>query len=244
MASYKKFIVVADNHGVHGCPKAIKKALDFNKTWGAHYRIHLGDFIDLSPLRRGASAEEKADGISDDVQMGMEFIRQFQPHYLTIGNHEDRLALHSTSCSDGMLRERCTELWSEIEDEFRKMRIKTCPYHVSKYLRLPEGGPKLIHGFRATMYPAKSHYENWGACIHGHVHKPDVYVARHIDGEASFSVGCLADIDQLTYADRTPAKLAWRNGFLYGLINTKTGAWQAWNVIKEGDDWISPMGIL
>ena len=242
--TYKKFMVVADNHGNLICEKAKKKALAFVKTWKPDYRVHLGDFIDLSPLRRGASIEEKADGIADDVRMGMEFLREFQPHYLTIGNHDDRLALHSTHCADGMLRERCTEYWHTLEDEFKKLKIKTCPYHVSRYLRLPEGGPKFLHGFRATVSPARSTHENWGPSISGHVHKPDMYTARHIEGESSYTVGCLADIDQMTYADRTPAKLAWRNGFLYGLINTKTGAWQAWNVVKEGDDWISPMGIL
>jgi hypothetical protein len=244
MASYKKFIVVADNHGVLGCPKAIKKALDFNKTWGAHYRIHLGDFIDLSPLRRGASSEEKADGISDDVTMGMEFIRQFQPHYLTIGNHEDRLALHSTGCSDGMLRERCLELWASIEDEFKQMKIKTCPYHVSRYLRMPEGGPKLIHGFKSSIHAAKAHFDGWGSCIHGHVHAPATYHARHVDGGMAFSVGCLADIDQMSYADRYQAKHGWRQGFLFGLINTKTGSWQAWHATNEDGVWVSPHGIL
>jgi len=242
--TYKKFMVVADNHGNLICEKARKKALAFVKTWKPDYRIHLGDFIDLSPLRRGASIEEKADGIADDVRMGMEFLQEYKPHYLTIGNHDDRLALHSTHCADGMLRERCTEYWHMLEDEFKKLKIKTCPYHVSRYLRLPEGGPKFLHGFRATVSPARSTHENWGPSISGHVHKPDMYTARHIEGESSYTVGCLADIDQMTYADRTPAKLAWRNGFLYGLINTKTGAWQAWNVVKEGDDWISPMGIL
>lgn len=242
--TYKKFMVVADNHGNLICEKAKKKALSFMKTWKPDYRVHLGDFIDLSPLRRGASIEEKADGIADDVRMGMEFLQEYKPHYLTIGNHDDRLALHSTHCADGMLRERCTEYWHTLEDEFKKLKIKTCPYHVSRYLRLPEGGPKFLHGFRATVSPARSTHENWGPSISGHVHKPDMYTARHIEGESSYTVGCLADIDQMTYADRTPAKLAWRNGFLYGLINTKTGAWQAWNVVKEGDDWISPMGIL
>jgi hypothetical protein len=204
----------------------------------------LGDFIDLSPLRRGASSEEKADGIADDVMMGMEFLREFQPHYLTIGNHDDRLALHSTHCADGMLRERCTEYWQTLEDEFKKLKIKTCPYHVSRYLRLPEGGPKLIHGFKSSVHAAKAHYDGWGSVIHGHVHAPATYHARHIDGGMAFSVGCLADIDQMTYADRYQAKHGWRQGFLFGLINTKTGSWQAWHATNEDGVWVSPHGIL
>jgi len=242
--AYKKFIVAADNHGSLVCEASKKKFLAFADSWKPHHRIHLGDLWDLSPLRRGASSEERADGISDDYQMGLEFLDAFRPNFLTLGNHDDRLWQHSTNCSDGMLREHCAKLAQASEDEFKKRKIAWVPYHVSKFLRMPEGGPKLIHGFRATMYPAKSHFENWGACLHGHTHKPDVYTARHIDGEASFSVGCLADIDAMTYADRTPAKLAWRNGWLYGIINDRTGAWQAWHVIKENGVWISPMGIL
>ncbi|MEY5012426.1 MAG: hypothetical protein RLY69_141 [Verrucomicrobiota bacterium] len=242
--AYKKFIVAADNHGGLVSAEAMRKFLAFADDWKPHHRIHLGDLWDFSPLRRGASPEEKADGISEDYQAGLEFLDAYRPNFLTLGNHDDRIWMHSTRCADGMLREHCAKLAEASEEEFKKRKIAWVPYHVGKFLRMPEGGPKLIHGFRATMYPAKAHFENWGACLHGHVHKPDTYTARHIDGEASFSVGCLANINALSYADRTPAKLAWRNGWLYGMINDRTGAWQAWHVIKEGMNWISPMGIL
>ena len=33
MSKFKRFIVAADNHGELACPEAIKKILDFNKTW-------------------------------------------------------------------------------------------------------------------------------------------------------------------------------------------------------------------
>lgn len=242
--SWKKFIVCGDSHGNLVCEDTKKKFFDFVANWKPHYRIHLGDFVDAPSLRKGCSVEERALGISDDFNAGMQFIEEYKPHYLTLGNHDDRIWLHSTHCSDGILREHCADLASAAEKEFARLRIKWVPYHVSKYLMLPEGGPKLIHGFRATMYPAKSHFENWGPSICGHVHKPDTYIARHIDGQASYSVACLANIDLMSYADRTPAKLAWRQGWIYGMINSKTGAWNAWHVIREGGQWISPMGIL
>lgn len=242
--SLKRFLVAADNHGRLADPEAVAKLLKFAETWKPHYRIHLGDNWDFSPLRRGASQEEKADGIADDYQAGIEFLDAFRPNYLTLGNHDDRIWMHSTHCADGILRETCQKLAVESEAAFRKRGIKFVPYHVSRYLRMPEGGPKLIHGFRATMYPAKAHYENWGECLHGHTHKPDEYTARHVEGGQAFSVGCLASIDALTYADRTPAKLAWRNSFLFGIINTKTGRWRAWDATKEDGIWISPQGVL
>jgi len=242
--SWKKFVVCGDSHGSLVCEKSKKKFLDFIDDWKPHHRIHLGDLWDFSPLRKGASQEEKADGIADDYVAGIEFLDEYKPHFLTLGNHDDRIWMHSTHCADGIMRERCSQLAEASEAEFKKRKIQWVPYHVSRYLQMPEGGPKLIHGFRATMYPAKAHFENWGPSICGHVHKPDAYVARHIDGQASYSVGCLADISKMSYADRTPAKLAWRKGWIYGMINAKTGAWNAWHVIEEGGQWISPMGIL
>lgn len=244
MASYKRFMAIADNHGALGCPKAIRKALSFMATWKPHYRIHLGDVWDFTPLRSQATQEERADGIADDYRMGWELLDAYKPTHLTLGNHDDRVWMNVEKRSDGVLRERCIQLASEAEAEFLRRKIIFAPYTVKSYLRLPEGGPKLIHGFRSTMYPAKAHFEHWGPCLHGHVHKPDEYVARHIDGGMAFSVGCLADLPRLTYSNRQPAKLGHRNGFLYGLINTRTGAWQGWQVNEEGGVWISPQGIL
>jgi hypothetical protein len=242
--SYKKFLVAADNHGSLVSEEAKKKILDFAKSWKPNYKIHLGDLWDFSPLRRGCSPEEKADGISEDYQMGLEFLDAFKPDYLTLGNHDDRIWMNSTKCADGMLREHCAKLAQASEDEFRKRKIKWVPYHISKYLVLPEGGPKFIHGFKSSIHAAKAHYDGWGSVIHGHVHAPATYYARHIDGGMAFSVGCLADIEQMTYADRYQAKHGWRQGFLFGLINTKTGSWQAWHATNEDGIWVSPHGIL
>jgi len=244
MSQFKRFLVCADNHGELVCEDSLKKLLDFNNTWKPDYRIHLGDVWDFSPIRRGASQEEKGAGIAEDFTAGLRMLDAFKPHFLTLGNHDDRIYQLATHCADGMLRERCEELVQAAEREFKKRKITFCEYKVTKYLQLPEGGPKLIHGFRSSMYPAKAHHDNWGSCLHGHVHRPDSYVSRNIDGGESFSIGCLADLDRLTYSDRQPAKLGHRNGFLYGIINTKTGDWKAWQVTKENGIWISPQGLL
>jgi hypothetical protein len=242
--SYKKFIVATDNHGGLVCHEAKKVLLAFCETWKPNYRIHLGDLWDFSPLRRGASQEEKAHGIADDFIEGLKFLDDYKPNYLTLGNHDDRIYQYATHCADGMLRERCEELVIASEKEFKRRKITFCEYKVTQYLRLPEGGPKLIHGFRSTVSPARAHYDNWGSCLHGHCHTVDEHTARHIDGGKAYSVGCMADLNQLSYSDRQPAKLGHRNGFLYGIINTKTGDWKAWQVSKENEVWISPQGML
>tara|TARA_R110000851_G_scaffold176920_1_gene323682 strand:- start:1416 stop:2171 length:756 start_codon:yes stop_codon:yes gene_type:complete len=250
MSKFKRFIYGTDNHGDLGCPIAIKKFLEFRDDWKPHYSIHGGDLFDFGSLRRGASAEDKADGISEDYSRGMEFLERYLGEakgrtYLTLGNHDDRIWMNTVRCADGILRERCQELAAASERRFKHMKINWVPYHVSRYIQLPEGGPKFIHGFRSTQYPAKAAHDDYGPSISGHVHKPSSYHARHIDGSQSFTVGCLADIEKMTYADRYTAKNGWRQGWLYGYINTKTGKWQAWNVIREqgSNDWHTPMGV-
>jgi hypothetical protein len=243
MNTFKKFIVAADNHGKLVCEKAVAKFLAFCSNWKPHYRIHLGDLWDFAPLRGGASPEDRAEGIAEDYAAGLKFLDAYKPNYLALGNHDDRIWKLQES-SDGIMRERCYMLVEASKREFSKRKIQWIPYRVDQFLQLPEGGPKFIHGFRSTMYPAKAHFENWGPCIHGHVHKPDTYAARHIDGEGSYSVGCLADLSLMHYADRTPAKLGWRQGWLYGLIHQKTGKWYAWHATNEQGNWITPQGVL
>jgi hypothetical protein len=242
--SFKRFIFGTDNHGELISSEAEKKFLAFCDDWKPHYKIHGGDLWDFGCLRRGASQEDKACGISEDYSRGMEFLEKYRPNYLCLGNHDDRIWMNTEKCQDGILRERCKELALSSERRFKQMKIDWIPYHVSRFLRMPEGGPALLHGFRSSLHPAKAHHDNWGASISGHVHTDDHYTARHILGSQSFSVPCLADLDKLTYADRTPAKLGWRMGWLYGYINTKTGDWNAWNVKKENGHWLSPQGIL
>lgn len=244
MSKFKRFLVAGDNHGGLVDKTAVKILTNFAAQWKPDYRVHLGDLWDFSPLRRGASQEEKADGISDDFIAGLEFMDVFKPHFLTLGNHDDRVFQLAQHCADGMLRERCEELTVVIRRELEKRKVQTVTYKVGSHIKLPEGGPKFIHGFRSTVFPAKAHFENWGSVIHGHCHKPDEHTARHVDGGKAYSVGCLADLSKLTYSDRQPAKLGHRQGFLYGLINTKTGAWNAWQVTNENGDWISPHGPL
>ena len=243
--AFKRFLYCADSHGELIHDESRKKLLRFAEDFKPHYRIHGGDVWDFSPLRGGASPEDKAHGIVDDYNAGIDFLDQYKPHYLTLGNHDARLWQIARDNSNGILREHCAELVKLTESEFKRRKMKFIPYAVDQFLRLPEGGPKFIHGFRSSQVSAaRLAHADFGSSISGHVHKPDTYVATHSDGGMSMSSGCIGDISRMNYADRYTAKLGWRQGWIYGLINDKTGSWHAWHVIKEGADWISPMGIL
>lgn len=241
---FKKFIVAADNHGSLIHRESLRILLKFKADWKPHYTIHLGDNWDFAPLRGGASPDEKAGGLSEDFKAGIAFLDDFKPNYLTLGNHDDRIFQMAQTTTNGVLREHCQGLAESAERQFIKRKIKWIPYKVGNYLRLPEGGPKFIHGFHSGVNPAKMHFERYGPCVHGHVHTPNQYTGRHIDQGEAFSIGCIGDIEQMEYADRYTAKLGWRQGFAYGIINTKTGDTKIWQVTKEGETWISPQGII
>ena len=244
MASYKKIVFATDNHGELVHNESIQKLLAFTDSWKPHYRVHLGDNWDFASLRGGAGPEEKAGGLSEDFAAGLDFLDAFRPGFLCLGNHDDRIFQMARNVSNGVLREHCQGLVEAAEKHLQKRKITWTPYRVGAYLRLPEGGPKLIHGFHSGVNPAKMHFERYGPCVHGHVHSPNQYTGRHIDGGEAHSIGCIGDIEKMEYADRYTAKLGWRQGFAYGIINTKTGDTKIWQVTKEGDTWISPQGII
>jgi len=244
MSDWEKSIFIGCTHCDLVDEDAVKVVKNFLGDWKPKYRVHLGDLWDFAALRRGASAEDKMTPFKPDFQAGLDLLDWFKPQYLTLGNHDHRIWRTAEETADetkaGLAREFC----GQIEDELRKRRIQWTQWSVHNYLQLPMGGPKFIHGYRSTMYPAKAHFENWGECITAHVHKPDSYSARHIDGGKAFCIGTLADIRKLSYADAHAAKLGWRNSFLYGIHHKRTGKWQAWEIIKENGHWISPQGVL
>jgi len=232
------------SHGMLVCPKAVKVAQRFMADWKPKHRVHLGDAFDFAALRRGASPEERAEKMKYDYQCGIQLLEWYKPQILTLGNHDYRIWRAAHETSNAVQAELLESFCMEVEDTFRKMGIKWTEYGVANYAQLPMGGVKLLHGYMSTMNPAKSHYERYGDCILAHVHKPDYHEARHIDGGKAYTVGTLADISRMTYADSYTAKLGWRQSFLYGLHNTKTGKWHAWQAVNDNGDWISPHGIL
>lgn len=242
--SFKKFIIAADNHGSMVNKEALQKLLSFCHNWKPNYRIHLGDNWDFAPLRGGAGPEEKTYGLSDDFEQGIQFLDAYKPNYLTLGNHDDRIWQMARSVSNGLLREHCQGIVDAAISQFKKRKIEWIPYKVGAYILLPDTKIKLIHGFHSGVNPAKMHFERYGPCVHGHVHAPNQYTGRHIDGGEAHSIGCIGDIDQMDYADRYTAKLGWRQGFAYGITNEKTGDTKIWHVTKEGNTWISPQGII
>lgn len=249
---WKPFLCASDNHGDQADKETLRRFFDFADDLKPAHRIHLGDLFDFRPLRKGAGADERAERIEADVVAGQAFLERFKPDTLLLGNHDARLweAVHS---NDGMVATCAAQMLQSFQGDgyavpqigglLKKVGVKRIlPYHRKKGV-YKMGGINFLHGFRATQHPAKALSENYNgpSCIGGHVHKFDVYIPRHIDGGISMTAPCMADLD-MSYLDRFVAALAHDNGWIFGVVNERTGKHEAWCVRRQQDDnqWIDP----
>lgn len=248
--NWEPFLCAADNHGDQCDREAVKRFHEFAADWNPKHRIHLGDFLDLRPLRRNASQEERSERIAEDWVAGQTFLEKFRPDTVLFGNHDARIfeALHS---NHGMVAEGARRMLEQFQGEaaetpkvggfLKKIGAKrVLPYHRRKGV-YNLGDLRMLHGYASSMYPAAALYRAYGIAICGHVHKYDVHVARHIDGGMAMTSPCLADLN-MPYLDRTIAALAHGHGWIYGCVNNRTGKAHFWSVHRgDGEtQWIDP----
>lgn len=248
---WKPFLCAADNHGDQADKETLRRFFEFADDWKPAHRIHLGDLFDFRPLRRGAGAEERAERMEADVVAGQAFLEKFRPDTLLLGNHDMRL-YEAAESNDGILASYAHRLLESFQGDgwakqpqigglLQKLKVKrVLPYHRKRGVyRL--GDIAFLHGYRSTMYPARAHAENYGNCITGHVHKFDLHVPRHIDGGMAMTAPCMSDLN-MRYLDRAVAALAHDNGWIFGVVNERTGKFDAWCVRRQQDEnqWIDP----
>lgn len=239
-----RWIFGSDNHGDMVCDEAVEKFLAFVKTWKPQWRIHGGDGMDLRCYRKGASADEKADGIRRDVQAHLLFLDKYRPQVFIEGNHDDRLRELASFGKEGSREtEIAADLQDKLDDHYRKKKITVVRYGQERdWWQTPEGGPKFCHGKHHNMHIARAHYDTYeGPVVHGHGHRPDIYQGA---SGCAISTPALARIWDLRYDRNRPGKKKQRNGWSFGVINTKTGRGEGWIVKKEDGVWICPMGEL
>ena len=64
---WKRFFAVGCSHGHLADPHALETVLAFKKRWKPDLTIHLGDFLDLSPMMmNGKKAETDGSRLADD----------------------------------------------------------------------------------------------------------------------------------------------------------------------------------
>jgi len=242
----KRFLFGTDSHGDQIDPEAARAFLEFAEDFKPHVKIHGGDFLDLRPIRRGASNEEQAENMLDDVESGIMFLKQYfkgsGERVLTLGNHDHRLWELSESSVAGLKAEYAFSLRQRLEKILDRLRVDYRPYCVRRG-RYQLGNLSFVHGFHHNIHCAKTHAEKFGSVIFGHVHRFSESTVAHVDHIVGMSCGSLAKTD-MPYTHKMTSSLAHENGWIFGIVNEKTGNWEAWKVRQTEDGrWLNPRTI-
>jgi len=219
MTKWKRWMAVSCSHGHLANANACRATIEFKKRWKPDMVLHLGDFIDLAALRSGAmrsaDSSDRASSISEDFKAGTSFLRQLEPNYIFIGNHEDRL--YSCQNSPNAVVSHCAmSALGEINDLARELKAKLVEYDIERgWIEL--GGTLFGHGFMFSEMATRDHAELLKKpCVFGHLHRVDRSAGRSIGAPVAWSIGCLADIGSMTYARRNRSVVRWQHGIAWG----------------------------
>lgn len=213
----RRWMYVTDSHGDLIDPRARDAALGFMRKFKPEIRVHGGDAFDLRPLGKKATDEDKQQGIADDIEAGMKFLRAYKPTVFLWGNHDLRLIETANKAASGDLRNYCTLLHNQIMDTLDGMGCEVLPYDV-KHGVYRLGDYNLVHGYCANMHTAHKAAQIYGNVIMGHVHRFQMAKPQRYDGATGYTCGCLMDPELATYARRSPSTLTWEQGWMYGWI--------------------------
>lgn len=237
--TFEKFIICSDIHGDKQDPSAVAAFFKFNALWKAKHRILAGDLWDFRPLRKGASPEEKLEGMIADKKAGFEFADKFKPTVFIRGNHDERI-YELAGGTQGIINDYAMQCVGDIETHFAKVNCPLIPYSVHEVYRL--GHMKVIHGFNTGIYAARNAALVYGGVIMGHTHSIDYYSIPGLERRAGRIIGCLCEL-KMPYASRHMATLRQAHGWAYGYVNPKTGAYYCFQAEKIDERWFHPMDL-
>lgn len=183
-----------------------------------------GDLFDFAALRKKASEEERRQTIRKDFEAGREWLAQFQPSYFLKGNHDERLWKLAAE-DKGPISDYGKQLVEWVEADCRKYRAPILPYDKRKGI-LEIGHLKCLHGFATGVYAARMHALVYGSCIFGHGHGIQMASIAGLEDRTARMAGCLCKLD-MEYAETSMGALMWRHGWVYGVVDDKTGNYEA-----------------
>jgi len=241
MSKVIKFVAAGDNHGDMVDEEAAQALFAFIKQFKPDERIHLGDCFDLRSIRKDASRKEQNESLEEDLDMGCEFLKRFEPTVYLFGNHEDRLDAIISSPPSAYAEDYFSERRDRIRRTARSAGAKKIyPYHADLGVHRINS-MVFIHGYEHGLNATEkqgSHYCRDGVrgLVHGHTHNlSSIALTAHKSGNA-FSAGCLCQKQAMTYAKNRLATSRWGSGFVAGIIDGTE--YKAWLVHKIGGRWV------
>lgn len=210
----RKFIHATDLHGDLQYGPAVRALKAHVEEFKPDVRIFGGDLWDFAAWRVGADEADRRRRVRKDFRAGMDFLKWFKPHFLTLGNHDVRLfdqVEHS-----GPMADFCQDLIEKFEALCKANRTRVLPYDKRRGV-LKIGKAKFAHGFFDGITAARQMAATYGSVMFGHGHAIDVASVPGADRRAARMVGCLCQLN-MKYNRRHVAALRQSHGWGYGYI--------------------------
>lgn len=233
--SLRRFIFCSDFHGDHHDPQSAKAVLSFCKKWKPHVRVFGGDLWDFRAIRKGANEEERRDSMLKDYADGMQFLKEYRPHFFIRGNHDERL-WDLAETDKGMESDLARKCVAEVEGMAAKLHCRMIPYESEDgVLRL--GKLAMLHGYAHGIGAARKQALVYGHSMFGHGHAIDSASTERHGGAVGMMVGSLCN-RKMKYNRGQIGKLRQENGFGYGGYDEKTGDYWAGQARRLGDRFV------
>lgn len=236
----ERFLAAFDVHGDMQDKAANAVLFEFLRDFRPHHRICGGDVFDFRAMRRKATEAEKEMSMRADFEDGMEWLGKFRPQTWLRGNHDERL-WDLARMGHGLIRDYATECCEHIESKMRRRGCRMLPYDRRSVYRL--GKLKFLHGMfsgiQATRQTALTYADAGEIVVCGHGHAVDDVTVAGLARRRAMMAGCLCRLD-MEYNRQMANSLRWAHGFVYGIINTKTGEVRIEQAQKFNEQWIMP----
>jgi hypothetical protein len=239
-------IAMGDNHGDLACEDTLDAIMEFVKRVKPKYRVHLGDNWDYRWGRRGVdkSSAEAKQGMEDDLQAGISWIKRYKPTHFLFGNHDDRIRQIIQNTDSIKDKEDMQKLQDKMMSTLRGVGCKVIkPYNV-KTGRIQIGPITFIHGFshgqNALLKDARTFGQPGGGFCMGHLHRLEQLNIEAFDGGAAWLCGWAGRQEDADYSFRMPGSLRWQNGFMYFKVDGNNYIGK--QAHRFGDGWYFPNG--
>lgn len=211
----ESFVIASDFHGDRHDALAYKGFKLFVRDYQPKIKGFAGDLFDFRALRASAGEEEKRHSMTADFEAGMGFLEWYQPDFITLGNHDQRLydavekdGLHKS----GPIADYAATLIEKFEKLTSKIRTLVLPYDKRKGV-WKYGGLKVVHGFDKMKPEAMAAV--YGNVLYGHGHNITQAASPSEETRVARMVGCLCRKD-MTYNRAQLGTLRQQHGWAYG----------------------------
>lgn len=211
---WKRFFGVSCSHARHVDRSAWSAMLKAKEAFAPDFTFHLGDFVDTTGWRSGASGGDLADDYRGDISTGLTHLDQLQPQLVLCGNHEARL-WRELANKDGRIAGLADELIGEIRKNVTRWGAEFVEYN-GIFQAIELGNYLLTHGTIYNQMACRDMAEMYGNVIFGHTHTAGIAQGRRTDRPMGVNIGTMTDVRLMDYAHGRRQTLAWRQAWVYG----------------------------